>query len=84
VYRTAQRFLSQGPEGLVDRREDNGEAKVSEDYVACVLAVVAGTPAEHGYDRPTWTQELLILVCAGKTGIVISRTTMSDSASFRL
>jgi transposase len=77
VYRVAQRFLEQGPEGLVDRREDNGDAKVSDDYIGCLLAVVAGAPTEHGYDRPTWTQELLILVCAEKTGVVISTTTMS-------
>jgi transposase len=77
VYRVTQRFLTQGPEGLVDRREENGEAKVSADYVGCLLAVVAGTPTAHGYDRPTWTQELLILVCAKQTGITISTTTMS-------
>jgi transposase len=77
VYRVARRFLEGGPEGLVDRREDNGEAKVSEQYVGCVVAVVAGAPTEHGYDRPTWTQELLILVCARETGILISTTTMS-------
>lgn len=77
VYRTGNRFLEGGPEGLVDRREENGEVKVNEDYVGCLLAVVAGAPTQHGYDRPTWTQELLILVCARETGVVISTTTMS-------
>ena len=77
VYSVAHRFLEQGAEGLVDGRTDNGEAKVSADYIGCVLAVVAGAPTQHGYDRPTWTQELLILVCARKTGIAISTTTMS-------
>jgi hypothetical protein len=49
---------------------------VSEEYASEVLAAVAGSPREHGYDRPTWTQELLILVVKQKTSVGISRTTM--------
>ena len=30
VYRVAHRFIEQGPQGLPDRREDNGENKVTE------------------------------------------------------
>jgi transposase len=77
VYRTAHRFLEQGLQGLADRREDNGEPKVSEWYEAWLLKVVAGSPRKHGYRRPTWTQELLIRVLKRKTGIQISTTTMS-------
>lgn len=76
-YAVAHRFLEHGAEGLVDRRTDNGQVKVSADYIGCVLAVVAGAPTQHGYDRPTWTQELLIRVCARHTGVAISTTTMS-------
>lgn len=76
VYRTAHRFLDHGVEGLSDRREDNGEVKVHEAYVATVLAAVAGRPQEHGYERTTWTQELLVLVAAEKTGVRISCSTM--------
>ena len=39
--------------------------------------MVPGSPRQHGYRRPTWTQELLILVLHKRTGIRISRTTMS-------
>jgi transposase len=77
VYNVAHRFLAQGLEGLVDRREENGAAKVDEHYTAVVLAAVAGAPTEHGYQRPTWTQELLILVAHQQTGVSISATTMS-------
>ena len=77
LYRIAHRFIEDGLEGLCDRREDNGEVKVHEAYVATVLAAVAGCPQEYGYDRTTWTQELLILVAAAETGVTISRTTMS-------
>src|SRR4029077_8348417 len=32
VYRVAHRFIDQGPRGLADQREDNGENKVTEFY----------------------------------------------------
>lgn len=77
VYRVARRFVEQGPAGLSDRREDNGEAKVSEQYEAELLRVLTGSPQDFGYRRPTWTQELLAKVLCEQTGVHISRTTMS-------
>jgi len=76
VYRVAERFVEQGLAGLVDRREDNGEAKVTEDYEWTVLVAVAHSPQEYGWQRPTWTQELLVLVAARETQIHVSTTTM--------
>lgn len=76
VYRIGHRFIDQGVVGLVDRREDNGEAKVDEGYESVILEAVASSPQEFGWDRPTWTQELLILVCKEKTGIGVSKSTM--------
>jgi transposase len=77
VYEVMHRFIDHGLLGLADRREDNGEAKVTEEYEAELFAVVPGSPREHGHRRPTWTQELLILVLHKRTGIRVSRTTMS-------
>ena len=76
VYRVAHRFLDQGPGGLADRREDNGADKVTEYYELELLYVVAGSPRDRGYARPTWTQELLALVLEERTGIKVSTTTM--------
>ena len=76
AYRVAKQFVSEGIAGLIDRREDNGADKVNESYVSLLLVVVSGSPREHRYARPTWTQELLVLVLAEKTGITISTTTM--------
>jgi transposase len=77
VYRVAKRFVEEGPAGLSDRREDNGETKVSEEYEARLIQVVAASPQDFGYRRPTWTQELLTKVLREQTGVRISRTTMS-------
>lgn len=76
VYRAAHRFLDHGAEGLCDRREDNGEVKVHETYVAALLSAVEGCPQEYGYDRTTWTQELLVIVAQAETGVRISCSTM--------
>ena len=77
VYRVAQRFVEEGPPGLADHREDNGDPKADEDYQAVLLEVVGGSsPRHHGYRRPTWTQELLVLVLQKITGVRVSTTTM--------
>jgi putative transposase len=76
VYRVADRFIEHGPVGLADRREDNGENKVTDTYGAELLRLIEGSPQEHGYRRPTWTQELLVLVLGERTGIRVSVTTM--------
>jgi transposase len=76
VYRVADRFIEHGLVGLADRREDNGENKVTDTYGAELLRLIEGFPEEYGYRRPTWTQELLVLVLAEQTGIRVSVTTM--------
>jgi transposase len=77
VYRVAERFIAHGLTGLADRREDNGECKTTAAYEIELLRIVEDSPQKFGYRRPTWTQELLILVLAERTGISISVSTMS-------
>jgi transposase len=77
LYRVADRFIAHGLTGLADRREDNGEYKITEAYEIELLRIVEESPQEFGYRRPTWTQELLVLVLAERTGISISVSAMS-------
>ena len=63
--------------GLADRREDNGDRKITEAYELELLCIVDEIPKKFGYRRPTWTQELLVLVLAQRTDIVISVSAMS-------
>ncbi len=78
VYRIAARFVEQGEAGLADRREDNGEVKVDDAYRAELVRLVGeDSPQDHGYRRPTWTQELLILVLERRTQVRISQSRMS-------
>ena len=77
VYRVARRFVEQGSIGLADRREDNGEVKITEEYEwSLVILVACDSPQNHGYRRPTWTQELLCLVMEQETEIRISPSRM--------
>jgi transposase len=76
VYRVAERFIEYGLAGLADRREDNGEHRITEDYERELLRLVEESPQDFGYRRPTWTQELLIRVLAERTGIAISISAM--------
>ena len=77
VYRVIKRFREGGLAGLADRREDNGDSKITWYYENTLCDVVAGSPQDYGYRRPTWTQELLIKVLKRLTGIRISVTTIS-------
>src|SRR5271155_534002 len=77
VYRVAGRFLDEAEEGLADRREDNGKHKVTWSYEWALRQTVAGSPRDYGQRRPTWTQELLVIVLEQQTGIRLSTATLS-------
>jgi hypothetical protein len=49
VYRVADQFIEHGLVGLADRREDNGENKVTDTYGMELLRLIEGWPQEHGY-----------------------------------
>jgi len=77
VSRVIGAYLTGGEAALLDGREDNGPQKLTEEYLAELYRVVQGRPTEFGYSRPTWTQELLILVLQEHTGVQVSVGTMS-------
>lgn len=76
VSRTLDRYEVFGEAGLVDRREDNGQAKADEWYVDVVRWILAGTPQGSFHRRPTWTRVLLIETAKRYTGVTVSKTTM--------
>ena len=77
VYRVAERFRFLGEAGLLDHREDNGQTKLDESYLAVLYEVVKSNPQEHGWKRPTWTREILVETMMQKTGVRIHPATMS-------
>lgn len=77
VSRVVARFRDLGVAGLLDRREDNGETKLSEWFLALLYDVVDESPQRYGYPRPTWTRELLAKVMHQLTGVTVHPATMS-------
>src|ERR1700690_1193857 len=61
VAGAVSRFLSNGPEALLDRRVGNGAAKVGAAFLSELRIVLYLTPPYCGWERPTWTRELLAL-----------------------
>lgn len=77
VDRIRIRFKEHQFEGLIDRREANGDSKLSEEFLFQLREIVYPTPKDFGYPQPTWTRELLIRVMKKLTGIEIRLGTMS-------
>ena len=61
VVGAAKRFRELGEEGLLDQRAGNGQPKVDERFLAELRVVLLSVPTELGWQRPTWTRELLCL-----------------------
>ena len=76
VGQTLRDFERDGLSGLVDRREDNGQRKADESYIAAVRAILRRRTRDYGHRRPTWTKRLLIHTAAQFPGVTVSRTTM--------
>lgn len=77
VYDVARRFRERGEAGLIDGREENGDRKLDERYLATLYEVVQSSPQDHGWRRPTWTRELLVQTLRQETGVTINVATMS-------
>ena len=76
VLKVIHRFLAEGEEGLRDHRADNGQPKVDESLRAALRGLVARSPQDYGWVRPTWTQELLARQLTTMTGVRVSETTV--------
>lgn len=61
VYRVSQAFRRGGRDALYDRRVGNGGTKVDDCFSAQLTALLEGSPPDFGWQRPTWTRELLCL-----------------------
>jgi transposase len=77
IYRITGRYSTEGWGALIDRRATNGDLKADELYRKTVKALVAQSPRDYGYERPTWTRELLVIVAEEQTAILVSLAVMS-------
>jgi len=59
VVRAGQRFCEKGLDGLYDGRRANGKSKVDTEFLRKLERILRRTPDVFGWQRPTWTRELL-------------------------
>jgi transposase len=59
VVSAGNRFVTGGVDGLYDRRRGNGKRKADERFDRVVVRLLSRSPQDFGWQRPTWTRELL-------------------------
>ena len=59
VVKAARRFAESGEAGLLDQRAFNGARKVDARFKEELERVLLSVPTEFGWQRTTWTRELL-------------------------
>lgn len=76
VVKAAGRYAESGIEGLYDQRRENGRAKVDEAFLRRLVEVLRWTPERFGWQRPSWTRELLCLQMQRDGHLAVAACTM--------
>lgn len=71
VYRVARRFAEEGVRGLRDRRPEVPARRVTKAYVERLGALVYESPRQYGWERMTWTRELLARQLQDETNLEV-------------
>jgi transposase len=72
VYRTVYRFEDLGEDGLLDRRAHRPPAKVTTEVETKLISYIDSSPQDLGWQRTTWTLELLAAQLVEDTGVRLS------------
>lgn len=76
VCRTIETFLKEGEQGLIDGRSANGRRIADAVFDDKLVEVLAHAPQRFGWDRTTWTRELLCATLAEQGQPKVSVSTM--------
>ena len=74
VYRTLYRFEDLGEDALLDQRRLRPPSKVTAEVEARLVGYIDGSPQDFGWQRTTWTLELLAVQLTLDTGVRLSRS----------
>jgi len=77
AIRVARRYVSDGIAGLTDKRAENGVPKLDADLLAAVAEILTRRPTDYGWERPTWTRELIALTLEELRVAEVSVTTVA-------
>jgi transposase len=76
AVRIVARFRVEGEAALLDHRNENGPHKIDADLRGGVCELLAGSPEDHGFTRPTWTLEILRTVVETVLRVALSLSTL--------
>ena len=74
VYRTLYRFEDLGEDALLDQRQLRPPSKVTAEVEERLVGYIDGSPQDFGWQRTTWTLELLAVQLTLDTGVRLSRS----------
>ena len=69
IGRVLKHFMEEGIAGLRDRRLDKAAVKVTEAYIERLSTLIYDSPRDYGWQRSTWTRELLSHQLEEETGV---------------
>jgi transposase len=72
VYRTVYRYEEAGEHGLLDRRTGREGIKVCQQVLATLFGYLGKSPRQLGWQRASWTLELLALQLERDTAVRLS------------
>lgn len=76
VYRTVYRYEELGEASIADQRTRREAEKMTAELQARLLSYLDGVPQDYGWQRSTWTLELLALQINEEFGVVVSCSTI--------
>jgi len=76
VYRTVYRYEEMGEASVIDQRTRRKAEKMTLEIQARLLIYLDGVPQDYGWQRSTWTLELLALQLEQDFEVVISCSTV--------
>lgn len=76
VNATVARFREDGVQGLTERRGGNNRLPRRDEIMALLPRLTAGCPGDYGWNRSTWSVELIVLEVERQVGVNVSRPHM--------
>lgn len=76
VYRTVYRYEEMGEASVIDQRTRREAEKMTLEIQARLLIYLDGVPQDYGWQRSTWTLELLALQLEHEFEVVVSCSTV--------
>lgn len=73
VNETVARFRRDRIEGLLERRGGHNRLACRDEIMALLPKLVAGAPSDYGWNRTTWSVELVMLEVQRQLGVKVSR-----------